>query len=136
MRQTLSHADRRAIVAEIIAQLAHTQISPLVEPVAPPATYDALHIDYAARSVAVHGAPVKLQPREFDVLAALTRNRQRTLSQEALLRLCWPNNGEDVEGYVVPVVICKLRRKLGPAVAANILTSQGHGYRFFVADHL
>lgn len=85
-------------------------------------------IDQAGQAVAVDGRPVRLTRREYDVLEMLLLRRGTVLGKEACMARLY--GGEDgPEARIVDVFVCKLRRKLAAAGAAEILrTVWGIGY--------
>ncbi|MGG5819234.1 response regulator [Falsiroseomonas sp. HW251] len=90
----------------------------------------ALELDLARRTARVGGGePLKLTPREWDLLAALVRGGEgRVTTQRQLLAAVWgPAHVEDAQ--YLRVYIGHLRQKLGPA-AGLIRTEPGVGYRF------
>ena len=88
-------------------------------------------IDYPRHEVAVRGQTIELTPTEFRLLATLTENAGRVLSQDQLLDRVW---GQDyVESAdVVRLYVGYLRRKieLDPGSPKLIETSRGFGYRY------
>ena len=87
----------------------------------------AIALDTASRSCTAAGRPVKLSPREYELLACLLRNRGQVLSREQLLDKVW---GIDFEGddRAVDVRIRSLRAALGEA-GGQIKTVFKAGYR-------
>jgi two-component system cell cycle response regulator CtrA len=85
-------------------------------------------LDQARQAVAVDGRPVRLTRREYDVLEMLLLRRGTVLGKEACMARLY--GGEDgPEARIVDVFVCKLRRKLAAAGAAEILrTVWGIGY--------
>jgi len=85
-----------------------------------------LRVEESARKVLVRGAGVKLTRREFELLAALIRGRERILSRDTLLDRIW---GYSFAGgtRTVDVHVRRLRRKLGPSYIETVI---GVGYRF------
>ena len=85
-------------------------------------------LDQAAQAVAVDGRAVRLTRREYDVLEMLLLRRGTVLGKEACMARLY--GGEDgPEARIVDVFVCKLRRKLAAAGAAEILrTVWGVGY--------
>ena len=79
------------------------------------------------------GEPLKLTPREWDLLAALVRGGEgRVMTQRQLLTAVWgPAQAE--EAQYLRVYIGHLRQKLGPA-GRLIRTEPGVGYRFGETD--
>ncbi|TDH59741.1 response regulator [Dankookia rubra] len=89
-----------------------------------------LEVDLGRRTARVEGAePLKLTPREWNLLAALVRGGEgRVVTQRQLLTAVWgPAHVEDAQ--YLRVYIGHLRQKLGPA-AGLIRTEPGVGYRF------
>ena len=91
---------------------------------------DSLVIDYAKRAVSVAGRPAQLTTTEYNLLAELSLNAGRVLSQEYLMQRIW---GQSVPGDsdVLRTYIMYLRKKLGDS-ARNpkyIFTEAGVGYR-------
>lgn len=84
-----------------------------------------IRLSCEARTVTVASAPVELSRREFRVLEALLRNRNRVLTRDQIEQSLY-GWGEEVESNAVDVHIHHLRRKLGRSV---IETVRGIGYR-------
>ena len=88
----------------------------------------ALEIDTDRRAVRVGGAPVKLTPREWDLLLTLARARGRVVTHRQILTTVWgPAHAED--GQYLRVYVGHVRQKLGEA-ASLLRTEPGIGYRF------
>lgn len=90
-----------------------------------------LLIDTEARQVRLRGEPIKLTPREYDILVYLARQAGKVISHTELLKAVWGNvYGEERE--YLRVFISQLRRKIeeDPMRATYILTEPGVGYRF------
>jgi DNA-binding response OmpR family regulator len=58
-----------------------------------PVTVGPLRIDPAARCVKVHGAPVRLTAREFELVALLATDPGRVFTKDELLREVWGRRG-------------------------------------------
>jgi two-component system, OmpR family, KDP operon response regulator KdpE len=90
-----------------------------------------LDIDFEARSVTVRGKPVRLTPKEFDLLRLLVANRGKAISHRKLLQSVWgPDYGDEAE--YLRVFINQLRKKIerDPHKPRFILTEPWVGYRF------
>jgi DNA-binding response OmpR family regulator len=89
-----------------------------------------LSIDPRAHSVMLHGRPLDLPPREFDVLYALTLEAGHVISTDDLIARVW---GAEFDGepQVVYVHIRWLREKLedDPNQPRRIVTVRGVGYK-------
>jgi DNA-binding response OmpR family regulator len=90
-----------------------------------------LRLDLVGRRAYRADLEIALAPREFDLLAALMRNRGAVLTRDLLLALVW---GDDYPGdaRTVDVHVRWLRKKVerDPARPEHILTVRGMGYRF------
>jgi two-component system alkaline phosphatase synthesis response regulator PhoP len=88
-----------------------------------------LRIDLASRQVNCRGQDLELQPKQFDLLTYLVRNRGTVLTRDQLLHNVW---GYDYAGdtRTVDVHIRWLREKLeaDPANPKLIQTVRGVGY--------
>lgn len=93
----------------------------------------ALEVDVLAHTVTMNGAPIKLTPKEFDLLAILVRNAGRLLTHRQILTAVWGSaHTEDLQ--YLRVFIGQLRQKLkaSPDAPELILTEPGIGYRLHV----
>jgi two-component system, OmpR family, KDP operon response regulator KdpE len=90
-----------------------------------------LVIDLGRRLVTKAGAPVKLTPKEYDLLAHLARGEGRLLTHRQLLTAVWGPAHVDDSQYL-RVFIGQLRAKIedDPSNPKLILTELGAGYRF------
>jgi two-component system cell cycle response regulator CtrA len=85
-------------------------------------------LDQSRQSVSVDGRPVRVTRREFDVLETLMLRRGMLLTKDHFMsRLYGAEEGPDQR--ILDVFVCKLRRKLAAAGAAEIVrTVWGRGY--------
>lgn len=89
-----------------------------------------LVVDITAHSVMRAGKPIKLTPKEFELLAILARNAERVVTHRQILTTVWgPAHTEDLQ--YLRVFIGQLRQKLkgGPGEPELIQTETGIGYR-------
>lgn len=87
-------------------------------------------IDPDGRDASAGGRTLELTPTEFEVLVALARHPNQTLSREQLIDRVW---GADFYGTdrVVDVYVGQVRRKIEAAAGVNVIaTVRGVGYRF------
>ncbi len=90
-----------------------------------------LTIDFDKHLVTRAGVPIRLSPKEFEVLTALAEGGGRVITHKALLLGVWgPAHGEDTQ--YLRVFIGQLRQKLEllPSAPTLIVTEPGVGYRF------
>ena len=92
---------------------------------APVIEHGTLRVDTVRRQAFVDHEPVRLSPKEFEVLEALLRADGAPLRSEQLLDIAWDTHDE-LSGGVVRVLMHSLRKKVG---ADLIQFDKGHGYR-------
>lgn len=128
----------RELVARVKAQLRRVRLdraavdSAESAPTAANAlTFDDLTIDLDRREVRLNDEPLRLKPKEYDLLVFLARNRGIALSRDLILDRVWGwiNDGSS---RTVDVHIRWLREKIEPepSRATRIVTVRGIGYRF------
>jgi two-component system, OmpR family, KDP operon response regulator KdpE len=97
----------------------------------PPFVSADLKIDFEKRSVLVKGQPVRLTPKEFELLHHLVTNQGKAQPHRRLLQAVWgPDYGEETE--YLRVFINQLRKKIepDPRHPRYIHTDPWIGYRF------
>jgi two-component system KDP operon response regulator KdpE len=90
-----------------------------------------VEIDLVMRRVIRAGEPVRLSPKEYDLLARLAEGGGKVLTHRQLLTAVWgPAHEHDVQ--YLRVFVGQIRQKLeaDPATPTVILTEPGVGYRF------
>ncbi|MGA2043105.1 MAG: response regulator transcription factor [Roseiarcus sp.] len=92
---------------------------------------DGLAIDMDKRRVTRDGAPVRLTPKEYDLLCALARHAGRVVTHRQILAEVWGPAHKDDTQYL-RVFVGQLRAKIerDPSAPAIIRTEAGIGYRF------
>ena len=103
----------------------------LSESTPPIVVSDELTIDLAGRVAIVRGKPVRLTPKEFDLLQFLVSHPNKPVAHRKLLQTVWgPDYGDEVES--LRVFVSQLRKKIEPAPAKPryIVTEPWVGYRF------
>jgi len=94
-----------------------------------------LEIDTIARTVRRDGEPIKLTPKEYDLLQVLVRNAGRVVTHRQVLAAVWgPAHTNDTQ--YLRVFVGQLRQKIEPDPANPLLiaTEPGVGYRFQSAE--
>lgn len=97
-------------------------------------SFDDLEIDYVEHTAQLAGEPIKLSPKEFELLWLLASNYQKLLLQRDILTEIWgPAHRQDV--HYLRIFISQLRRKLddNSREPRFIETLPSIGYRFLVA---
>ena len=115
----------RELVARVRAVLRRIERDPRAD-LPPVLDVGPVEVDTARREVRLHGAPVAVTAREYDLLRYLAENRGLALSRRQLLDGVW---GYDWVGdeRTVDVHVLQLRKKLGDAL--QVATVRGVGYR-------
>lgn len=116
--------DVEELVASICAQLRQPPIAPLRR-----FALDDVVVDLDAHTATVLGAPISLTSAEFCILAFLIQRSGRVISREQLAKAAMSSDGDRGE-RTIDSHVARIRRKLGPAAAARIVTVWGIGYRF------
>ncbi|MBI5947839.1 MAG: response regulator transcription factor [Chloroflexi bacterium] len=120
----------RELLARIRALLRRS--APRDEPAAAPSVVSGdLRFDQQRRSVARDGQPLKLKPKEYELLLFFLEHPGRVFTREQILDAVW---GDDFEGgaRTVDVHVRWLRQKVEPDAAnpVRIRTVRGSGYLF------
>lgn len=118
-------------VGELLARLRANlrQTSPRPE-VTGPLRLGNILIDLDHRRITRKDMPIRVTPKEYDVLAYLARNVGKVVGHKALLTAIWGKaHAEDTQ--YLRVVVGQLRQKLedDPAQPRLIVTEPGVGYR-------
>lgn len=84
-----------------------------------------LTLDKGNRRLTRKGEEISLPPLEFDVLAVLMKNKNRTVSRERILNEIW---GQDYFGDIrtVDVRVANLRKKLDLSEAIRTISKAGY----------
>jgi len=118
---------------ELVARVrAHLRRTPAPETAAPQVIeVGDFHIDLAAHEVIVGGQPVRLTPKEFDLLVYLAQHPGKVITHRALLSAIWGANSVEQPEYL-RVFVGQLRKKIEPEASSPryILTEPWVGYRF------
>ncbi len=123
------------LMARIRANLRRLPVLP--EQTAPIIISADLTVNLAARQVVARGQPVRLTPKEFELLQYLLSNVNKPISHRKLLQTIWgPDYGDQVE--YLRVFVSQLRKKIepDPSHPRYILTEPWVGYRFVMPEKL
>lgn len=94
-----------------------------------------LVVDTLAHRVTLRGEPVRLTPKEYDLLRLLARHAGRVMTHRHILQTVWgPAHVEDAQ--YLRVFVRRLRQKVEavPADPRLLLTEPGVGYRLAIPD--
>lgn len=88
-------------------------------------------VDLGAHTASVKGEPIKLTPKEFDLLVCFLRNTGRVLTHSFLLKKVWGDYYAD-QAEALRVLVASLRKKIEPDASnpTYLLTEPWVGYRF------
>jgi two-component system, OmpR family, KDP operon response regulator KdpE len=118
-------------VEELMARIRATLRRVAPGETTPPFESDELSIDFEKRVVKAKGTPVRLTPKEFELLRVLVANAGKAQPHRRLLQAVWgPDYGDETE--YLRVFINQLRKKieLDPRNPRYIHTDPWVGYRF------
>jgi DNA-binding response OmpR family regulator len=121
----------RELVARVKALLRRQQLQATPAPANTVLVAGTLRIDSERRSVQLHGQPLQLTAREFDLLLHFATHPGRVFSRAQLLDQVWGYGHQGYE-HTVNSHINRLRAKIetDPANPHYILTVWGIGYKF------
>jgi len=98
--------------------------------------FGGLSVDIAQRVVTLNDRPIKLTPKEYDLLRALASHAGKVLTHRQLLQEVWGGSTYDSDSHYLRVYIGHLRKKLedDPTRPSLIVTEPGIGYRFIAQE--
>ena len=96
-------------------------------------TVGPMTVDLWARQVWVHGEPVRLTAKEFEVMELLAVRKGTTVTKEMFLSKLYPS-GDEPEVKIIDVFICKIRRKLKAVTGGDPLIDTVWGRGYLLAD--
>lgn len=86
-------------------------------------------IDYQKKRILLNGDPIKLSPKEYQLLQFFIRNRGTVLSTQELLINLWPSTTRlepnDIKQYVY---ILRQKIEIDPKHPQRLTTQNGFGY--------
>jgi len=88
-----------------------------------------LDIDFAGRHVRLDGEPVKLSPKEYDLLRVLALSAGQVVTHKRLLAAGWGSEGTDSQYLRVYIGLLRQKIEEDPSDPRLILTEPGVGYR-------
>lgn len=102
---------------------------------AEPAQYSAggLSIDFPARRVTLAGEPVKLSPKEYDLLRTLALSAGQVVTHKRLLSAGWGEGAADTQYLRVYIGLLRQKIEEDPGDPRLLLTEPGVGYRLIAA---
>jgi DNA-binding response OmpR family regulator len=118
----------RELVAKIQATLRRITPAPQTETL----QFDGLVVDRRTRQVTVHGEPVEMPAREFDLLAFLAESPRQVFTRAQLLERVWSSDDSWLGASTVTEHVRRLRQRIedDPKHPRWIVTVWSVGYRF------
>lgn len=86
-------------------------------------------MDPDSRRATVHGEPLDLTAKEYDLLSYLVANAGRVISRDEIITSVWGGQ-HSMDSNVIEVFVCHLRNKIGDHNNTIIQTIRGVGYFF------
>jgi two-component system KDP operon response regulator KdpE len=118
---------------ELIARIrvALRRVAALAEPPVGRLRVGELTIDYDRHRVLRGDEPIRLTPKEFDLLALLAKNAGRVMTHRAILKAIWGPNAVNEPEHLW-VLMGQLRKKieLDPSTPRYLVSEPWVGYRF------
>ncbi|MFB9362081.1 winged helix-turn-helix domain-containing protein [Actinoplanes nipponensis] len=112
--------------ADLVARIRAARPAPAADPVR---TYGPLRIDTRSRQIRLHGVPIPLAPKEYDLLVVLAAVPGAIVDRRHILDTVWEPNFLG-PGRTLDFHVASLRRKLGDA--GWIENRRGVGFRLVV----
>ncbi|MFZ0601776.1 MAG: response regulator transcription factor [Roseiarcus sp.] len=95
---------------------------------------DGVVMDFERRLVTRNGVPIRLTPKEYDLLAVLLRNAGRVVTHAQILRTVWgPAHVQDTQYLRVFIGLLRAKIERDPTSPTIIKTEPGVGYRVLEA---
>jgi two-component system KDP operon response regulator KdpE len=88
-----------------------------------------LEIDFPARRVTLGGEPVKLSPKEYDLLQTLARSAGQVVTHKRLLAAGWGQEATDTQYLRVYIGLLRQKIEEDSSDPRLLLTEPGVGYR-------
>ncbi len=88
-----------------------------------------LEIDFPARRVMLGSEPVKLSPKEYDLLTVLARSAGQVVTHKRLLAAGWGQEATDTQYLRVYIGLLRQKIEEDPSDPRLLLTESGVGYR-------
>ena len=129
MRELMARVKAMLRRVELIRDDLEAQSPPIEREKSRVLLFDNLAIDPRRREVRLAGEPIRMNPKEFELLLFLAQHRGTALSRSLILERVW---GWTFEGdsRTVDVHVRWLRGKFGEDGDKRIVTVRGIGYRF------
>lgn len=89
-----------------------------------------LHIDLDRREAMLDGNPIRLKPKEYELLVFLVRNQGVALSRDLILERVWGWFNDNSRTVDVHVRWLREKIEVEPSSAKRLITVRGIGYRF------
>jgi len=121
----------RELVSRVRAHLRRSTMRGEVAPADEVVRGGPVEMDVARHEVRVHGAPVGFPPKEFELLEAFLRRKDRLLTRLFLIEEVW---GTDYVGdtKTLDVHVKRIRQKIedDPHEPRHLVTVRGLGYKY------
>lgn len=117
---------------ELAARVQAVLHRPAVKARNPTREFDGLTINVASHEVTLHGKPVPLTAKEFDLLCFLTHSPHQVFTKAQLLHHVWDSSPGWQTEATVSEHVHRLRGKIeaDSSKPVRIVTIRGSGYRF------
>jgi DNA-binding response OmpR family regulator len=116
-------------IPELLSRIAALLKRTAHERAGQPLSASGVEVDVQARRATLHGEPLDLTAKEFDLLAYLVANAGTVIPRDKILAAVWGSD-RSTDSNVIEVFVCHLRNKIGDRENTIIQTIRGVGYFF------
>jgi two-component system KDP operon response regulator KdpE len=88
-----------------------------------------LAVDFETRSVTIYGEPVRLSPKEYDLLRTLAEHAGRVVTHRRLLLAGWGDPETDQQYLRSYIALLRQKIEEDPAEPRLLLSEPGVGYK-------
>ena len=128
------YVDKPFVLGELLARI-RVALRRRAAQASPVAVFEAgpLAITFATREVRLSGVPVRLSPKEYNLLRALADSAGQVVTHRRLLAAGWGKSEADPQYLRVYMGLLRQRLEANPSEPELILTEPGVGYRLIAA---
>ena len=116
-------------IPELLSRIAALLKRTAHERAGQPLRASGVEVDVQSRRATLHGEPLDLTAKEFDLLAYLVANAGTVIPRDKIMAAVWGAD-RSTDSNVIEVFVCHLRNKIGDRENTIIQTIRGVGYFF------
>lgn len=89
-----------------------------------------LTLSFSRQTATLHGQPLSLTPKEYQILALFTQNPRQILTKDRLLAKLWDDKENFVDEHALTSAVSRIRKKIETGARKYIKTAYGMGYQW------